>query len=131
MWISVLLVALGGGVGAALRFLVATLITRLYGGLFPLGTFLINITGSFAIGILMTLFMDRPPLSPQWRLLLVTGLLGGYTTFSSFEWETFAGWKGGSPPVALWNVIGSVGLGYLGVWLGYLLTTSLRKSGTL
>lgn len=127
MWISVLLVALGGAVGAALRFLVATLITRLYGGLFPLGTFVINITGSFAIGVLMTLFIDRPLLSPQWRLLLVTGLLGGYTTFSSFEWETLAGWKAGSAPVALWNVIGSVGLGYLGVWLGYLLTTSLRK----
>jgi CrcB protein len=124
---NVLLVALGGGVGASLRFLAATYVTRLYSGLFPLGTFLINVTGSFLIGILMTLFLNRPSLNPAWRLLLVTGILGGYTTFSSFEWETLATWKGGAPWIALLNVLLSVGLGFCGVWLGFLLTSRMRS----
>ena len=122
-----LLVALGGAVGASLRFLAATYVTRLYSGLFPLGTFLVNITGSFLIGVLMTVFLNRPSLNPAWRLLLVTGILGGYTTFSSFEWETLATWKGGAPWTSLLNVLLSVSLGFLGVWLGSLLTNRLRS----
>src|SRR5690242_8363390 len=117
---GVLVVALGGGVGAALRFLLATYITRLYGGLFPLGTFVINVTGSFAIGVFMTLFLYRSDLNPAWRLFLVTGILGGYTTFSSFEWETLAAWRAGSIVTAMANVLLSVALGFVGVWLGFL-----------
>ena len=123
----VLLVALGGALGASLRFLAATYVTRLYSGLFPLGTFLVNLTGSFLIGILMTLFVSRPTLNPAWRLLLVTGVLGGYTTFSSFEWETLAAWKGGAPWVALLNILLSVSLGFSGVWLGFLLTNRMKN----
>ncbi len=119
--INLAAVVAGGGIGAGLRFLVATGITRLYGGLFPLGTVLVNITGSFGIGVLMTFFLYRTELNPAWRLFLVTGILGGYTTFSSFEWETFATYKGGAPLIAISNVLFSVVLGYGGVWLGYLL----------
>ena len=57
---------------------------------FPLGTLVINVTGSFLIGFLMTMLTERFQLDPQWRLLLVVGFLGGYTTFSSFEWETYS-----------------------------------------
>jgi CrcB protein len=121
-----LLVTLGGGIGAALRFLAGTYVTRLYGGLFPMGTFLINITGSFFIGILMTLFVGRPDLNANWRLFFVTGILGGYTTFSSFEWETFATMRGGAPLVALLNVLLSVVLGFLGVWFGFVLVSKAR-----
>jgi CrcB protein len=123
---SFLLVVLGGGLGAGARFLVATHVSRLYGGLFPMGTFLINVTGSFLIGVLMTVFLYRPDVNPSWRLFLVTGILGGYTTFSSFEWETLAAWRAGSPTVALANVLLSVSLGFLGVWLGFVLTERWR-----
>lgn len=122
----ILVVMLGGGIGSALRFVAATYISRWYDGLFPMGTFLINVTGSFVIGMLMTIFVNRADLNPVWRLFLVTGMLGGYTTFSSFEWESFASLRGGAPVVAMLNVTLSVALGFVGVWLGSLLTSRLR-----
>jgi CrcB protein len=82
----------------------------------------INITGSFLIGLLMTLLSERLP-HPNWRLLLVVGFLGGYTTFSSFEWETFSAVRGGGFWIGLLNVLGSVCFGYAAVWLGALLAT--------
>jgi CrcB protein len=125
---QILLVMLGGGMGAALRFIVNTYVTRLYGGLFPMGTFLINVTGSFVIGILMTIFVSRPDIPMNWRLFCVTGILGGYTTFSSFEWETFATMRSGALLVAASNVTLSVVLGFVGVWLGSLLANLNLKS---
>ena len=112
---------LGGGLGAGLRFLAATFVARLFGGIFPLGTVLINITGSFVIGVLMSFLLVRPDLNSLWRLFLVTGVLGGYTTFSSFEWETLVLVRSGSTSTALANVVVSVAIGYLGVWLGSLM----------
>jgi len=88
------------------------------GGRFPLGTVVINITGSFLIGLLMTLFTERLDPHPNVRLLLVTGFLGGYTTFSSFEWETLGLVQDGSQWLGLVNVVGSVLFGYIAVWLG-------------
>jgi len=111
-------VFLGGGLGAALRFAVATFMLRFYSGLFPLGTFTINISGSFAIGLLMTLFLNREATHPAWRLFLIVGVLGGYTTFSSFEWETFVALRGGGSLVAALNVLLSVALGFVGVAAG-------------
>ena len=109
---------IGGAIGAVSRFLVGTFILRFYSSLFPLGTFLINVTGSFLIGLFMTLFLNRPNISPSWRLFVVTGILGGYTTFSTFEWETFTAFRGGAVAVALLNVLLSVTLGFGGVWIG-------------
>lgn len=111
-------VFLGGGLGAALRFAVATFALRFYAGLFPLGTFLINVSGSFLVGLFMTSFLSRPAIHPAWRLFLVVGVLGGYTTFSSFEWETFAAMRSGGALVAALNVLLSVALGFLGVAAG-------------
>jgi fluoride exporter len=119
-------VFLGGGIGAALRFAVGTLALRFYAGLFPLGTFFINITGSFLIGLLMALFLNRPAMHPGWRLFLVVGVLGGYTTFSSFEWETFIALKAGAPLVAALNVLLSVAIGLAGVSAGAQLVVRLR-----
>ena len=79
------------------------------------------VTGSFAIGLLMSLLTARPGLSPLWRMTLVVGFLGGYTTFSSFEWETYAAVASGGFWVGLANVTGSVALGYAAVWLGAVL----------
>lgn len=120
-----LFVMSGGAVGAVSRFIVGTLVARWYPGLFPLGTFLINVTGSFLIGVLMMVFLNRPSIDANWRLFLVTGILGGYTTFSSFEWETFAAIRGGAATVAVSYAISSVLVGLLGVWLGAMLSNRL------
>jgi CrcB protein len=120
-----MLVMLGGGLGAVLRFVVATLVTKVYSATFPLGTFAINVTGSFLIGLLMTLFLNRPYIHTNWRLFLVTGILGGYTTFSSFEWEALATLRGGAGTVSLLYVGSSVALGLAGVWLGLLAANRL------
>jgi fluoride exporter len=116
-----LVVLSGAGLGGLARYLASTWIMEKYGGRFPLGTFVINITGSFLIGILMTLLTERWQPHPNWRLFLVVGVLGGYTTFSSFEYETYQAVRDGAPWISLLYVAGSVVLGYFGVWLGAIL----------
>jgi fluoride exporter len=112
------LIVAGGGAGSLARYLAGTAIMARYGGRFPLGTLAVNVTGSFLIGLIMTVLTERLQPNPHWRYLLVIGFLGGYTTFSSFEWETFSAVRGGGFWIGLANVAGSVVLGYLAVWLG-------------
>ena len=119
--IRYLLVAIGGGAGALARYVAASAIMTRFGGKFPLGTLVINVTGSFLIGFLMTTLTERFKLDPSWRLLLVVGFLGGYTTFSSFEWETFTAVREGAWWTGALNVTSSVMLGYIAVWLGVML----------
>jgi len=116
-----LFVMLGGAVGSLARYTAGSAIMGRFGGRFPLGTLVVNVSGSFLIGLLMTLLTERFTPHPNWRLLLVVGFLGGYTTFSSFEYETYKGIKDGGPWIGLLNVIGSVGFGYIAVWLGAML----------
>src|SRR5216683_2216345 len=118
-----LMVLVGGGVGALARYVLGTEIAARVGGRFPLGTLVINVTGSFLIGLLMTLFTERFQPHPNWRLLLVVGFLGGYTTFSTFEYETYSAVRAGGPWIGLINIVASVALGYLAVWFGMLLAT--------
>lgn len=113
-----IMVMLGGATGSLTRYVLGTAIMARVGGRFPLGTVVINITGSFLIGLLMTLFTERLDPHPNLRFLLVTGFLGGYTTFSSFEWETLGLVQDGSQWLGLVNVVGSVLFGYIAVWLG-------------
>lgn len=115
------LVVIGGGAGALARYVAASAIMTRFGGKFPLGTLVINVTGSFLIGFLMTMLTERFQLDPNWRLLLVVGFLGGYTTFSSFEWETFTAVREGAQWVGALNLVSSVMLGYAAVWLGVML----------
>ena len=112
------MVMLGGATGSLTRYVVGTAIMTRVGGRFPVGTVFINITGSFLIGLLMTLLTERLQPHPNWRFLLVIGFLGGYTTFSSFEWETLGLVKDGSRWLGLLNAAGSVVVGYMAVWLG-------------
>jgi len=119
--VTYLLILLGGGAGSLTRYLAASAVANRFGYRFPWGTLAVNVSGSFLIGLLMTSFTQRLPPSPYWRPLLVIGFLGGYTTFSSFEWETYAAVREGGFWIGLANVVGSVTLGYAAVWLGALL----------
>lgn len=115
-------VLVGAGLGGLTRYTLGTWIMAKYGGRFPLGTFLINISGAFLIGLLMSLLTERWQPHPNWRLFLVVGVLGGYTTFSSFEYETLQAVRDGERWMGLFYVAGSVLCGYLAVWLGAALT---------
>jgi CrcB protein len=117
-----IVVLAGAGLGGLARYALGTWIMVKYGGRFPLGTFIINITGAFLIGVLMPLLTSRSEPHPNWRLFLVVGVLGGYTTFSSFEYETLQAVQDGERWMGLLYVAGSVLLGYLAVWLGAALT---------
>jgi fluoride exporter len=116
--IRYILVLAGGAVGCLARFVVGTAIVARLGGRFPYGTVFINITGSFLIGFAMTFLTERSYLSPNWRFLIVVGFLGGYTTFSSFQWETLNLMKDGSRWLGFVNGFGSLIVGYAAVWLG-------------
>jgi fluoride exporter len=111
-------ILIGGGLGSLARYWVASTMLARYGSRFPYGTLMVNVTGSFAIGFLMTLFTERFAPAPWWRPLLVIGFLGGYTTFSAFEWETYSTIRNGGFWMGLINVVASVGLGYAAVWCG-------------
>jgi fluoride exporter len=113
-----LCVLIGGGAGAVLRYMVGSAVAARYSGRFPLGTFLINVTGSFLIGLLMGLFTDRYAVHPNWRLFLVTGVLGGFTTFSSFEYETLIAAQTGALGIGIAYVAGSVGIGFAAAGVG-------------
>jgi len=112
---------IGAAAGGLARYVIGTAIMQRYGGRFPLGTLIVNISGCFLIGVLMTLFSDRPAAHPNWRLLLVTGVLGGYTTFSSFGWETYQAVHEGNTLSGFTNVALSVVLGLAAVWCGAML----------
>lgn len=84
---NILLVASGGAVGSVLRYLLHRLLYDVKPNIFPLGTFVVNIAGCFLIGIVAGYSYSHLPLSPEWKLLLITGFCGGFTTFSAFSYE--------------------------------------------
>lgn len=115
-----LVIGLGGFVGANARYLVGGWVQQRWGAEFPYGTFIVNITGCFILGVFATLAL-RSGWSEPWRLLVAVGFVGAYTTFSTFEYETLrliaegARWR-----AALVNVIGSAAVGLLAAYLGVL-----------
>jgi CrcB protein len=115
---AMLMIALGAAVGANMRYALSLWAARQWGATFPYGTLLINVSGCFAIGMVMVLLTTRFTSGDTWRLLLVTGLLGGFTTFSTFGYETYMLLVGGSWLAAGLNMLASVGLGVVGVILG-------------
>ncbi len=118
-----LLIAAGGAVGAVLRYLLAGWGQRLVVGTFPLGTLLVNLTGCLVIGYLGAVFAGPWLVRQELRLALLVGLLGGFTTFSSYAFETFALMADGRGGPALLNVALSNLVGLLAVWIGYRLAT--------
>jgi CrcB protein len=114
-----LLVGAGGALGAMLRYAVGTLALRWLPASFPFGTFIVNVTGCFAIGVLAALF-DRSGAGLAPRLFWVAGVLGGYTTFSTFGYDTLALLRQGGVATATLNAAGQVVAGLLAVWAGAL-----------
>ena len=116
---KILCVALGGGIGAACRYVLTELCNMHGGAFFPYVTILANIIGSFLIGILFVFFSSHSSLSPLVKLLFVTGVLGGFTTFSTYNMELLTMARTGEFTFALlylgFNVIG----GFAACWLGY------------
>ena len=118
MFFRLIMVGIGGFAGSVTRYALGLWIGQHWGRTFPLGTFLINVTGSFLIGLFMPLLTERFIMNPQWRLLLVVGFLGAYTTFSTFEYETGALLKDGEWTFAMLNIILSVVAGFVALKLG-------------
>jgi fluoride exporter len=112
------MVGLGGFLGAIARFWVSGYIGERVGTRFPYGTFVVNVTGSFVLGLAITVLTENAPWNPNWRYLVPVGFVGAYTTFSTFEFETLRSVQSGQWAGALLNVMLSVALGFLGVWLG-------------
>lgn len=122
------LVFAGAGLGGVCRFWLSFWVQARLSQAFPWGTFLVNASGSFAIGLILGVLL-RLEFSPTWRLLLVAGFLGGYTTFSAFSQETVELLREGAWSYALANALGSVLLGVSGAWLGD--WCAARASGSL
>lgn len=120
------LVAVGGAMGAALRYLLVLWSGRLIGGGFPAGVMIANIAGSFAIGVLAVALLERaPPGWERWAPLLITGLLGGFTTFSAFSLDALALLERARYMAAALYVGGSVMLSLLACLAGVSLTRAL------
>lgn len=126
-----LAVTVGGAIGSALRYLAVTRIHASIETHFPVGTLVVNLVGCLAIGLLLRLVLDLEGVSVPTRALLSTGLLGGFTTFSTFAWETLELLEQGALGRAVGYVLTSVTIGVAGVWLGTRiarLTVSLLRS---
>ena len=122
----VLLAGLGGFIGSAGRYLVGGWVHRAWPlSSFPLGTLVVNVSGCFLIGLLAALVEVRQLFGPDLRVFLLIGLLGGFTTFSSFAYETLALLRDAELGRALANVAAQVVLGLGAAWVGYALVRSL------
>jgi fluoride exporter len=115
----------GGGVGSMLRYAVGLWVEARVGPGFPWGTFAVNVSGCFLIGVIATLADEHAWITPAARLALVTGVLGGFTTFSTFGLETWELVEDGHALLALANAAASLGVGIAAVVLGVQLTRQL------
>ncbi|WP_213773098.1 fluoride efflux transporter CrcB [Bradyrhizobium sp. dw_78] len=122
---SYFLVFIGGGLGASLRHTINIACARCIGTAFPYGTFIINITGSTVMGLIAGYLAFKGEASQPWRLFLMTGILGGYTTFSAFSLDTALLYERGELGLALFYVLGSVALSIAGLFAGLALIRHL------
>jgi len=129
MWMNCLIVGLGGFVGAVARYLLGGWVQQRWGAGFPYGTLVINVSGSFVLGLFATLAL-RLAWSEQWRLLIAVGFVGAYTTFSTFEYETLRLIADGNRYQAALYLLGSVIAGFFAAYLG-VVTARLLLRGHL
>lgn len=120
-----LLISLGAILGANARYWLGDWAAKCWGNAFPVGTLVINLSGSFLLGLFMVFFTERLALDPRWRMLIAVGFLGAYTTFSTYTYESINLFLKGQWMEASVNLFGSAILGglavLLGAWMGKLL----------
>lgn len=114
-------IAVGGALGSLARFWVGSTIANRMGTRFPYGTFIVNITACIIIGFSLTFLGRHTELNPAWRFLIPIGFIGAYSTFSTFEWETFSHLQAGAFFIAALYVVLSIFLGLVAVWCGILI----------
>ncbi len=118
--LNLIYVGAGGFIGSICRYLLAGAVYRIFPNMnFPIGTAVVNILGCFLIGIITGLVEVRNLLNPEMRIFILIGLLGGFTTFSTFGFETFALLREGAVAAVLANVLVQVIIGISAVWLGF------------
>lgn len=115
---TIVLIAVGGAFGAVSRYGTALGVYSIFGRSFPYGTLFVNVTGSFLMGILSIMLLDRFNMGPEWRAAILVGFLGAFTTFSTFSIETLNLLEQGDLVRALLNMLLSVSLCILAVWFG-------------
>ena len=123
-WIRVAILSVGGALGVNARYWLGVWMSRWVSHPFPWATFTINVSGSFAIGFL-SVALDRWLPHPNVRLLVLVGFLGGYTTFSTFSFDSMTLWERGGVGLSLANMVGSVAAGLVAVGLGLRLARAL------
>ncbi|RMF11458.1 MAG: fluoride efflux transporter CrcB [Alphaproteobacteria bacterium] len=128
-WVLGAWVAAGSALGGLLRFTVSGLVARFVGETFPFGTLTVNVTGSFLIGLVAALSAPegRWMIAPEIRLFLMLGIFGGFTTFSSFSLQTLSLVQDGEWVAAFLNIVGSVALCLIAVWIGWAAGWSLNR----
>lgn len=117
----ILAVTIGGGAGAAMRYIMAGLVQQWTSDEFPYGTLVVNILGSLLLGFIVQIAESKTGPGPWLRLLLTVGLCGGFTTFSTFSLESFRLLQDGSYLLAAGNIAGSLVLCLVGIWAGMVL----------
>jgi CrcB protein len=125
--VKYLVVGIGGFIGANARFVVGQWAAQKWGIAFPYGTFIINVTGSFILGLFATLAL-RFAWNDNWRLLIAIGFVGAYTTFSTFEYETLQLVAQGTWGRALGNILGSVLCGFAAAYIGVVVARLLTHA---
>lgn len=114
-------IALGGATGAVMRYLMSNWVHSFAGRDFPYGTLSVNVLGSFLMGILYILLIERFQLDAEWRALILVGLLGAFTTFSTFSMETLLLLEGGEYNKAIFNIFANGLLCIAGAWAGVII----------
>ncbi len=120
-YVNILVIAIGGAVGSVARYLLSTFLLRVTGSQFPVGTFVVNLIGCAIFGVMAGAASQRLSLAPEARLFLFVGILGGFTTFSSYAFESVTLLRDGHLMAASVNIVGQVVLGIVALWAGYLL----------
>jgi fluoride exporter len=118
-------IALGGALGSLARYWVGSTVASRMGTKFPYGTFVINITACIIIGFSLAFLARRAELNAAWRFLVPVGFVGAYSTFSTFEWETYSSLQTGAFLIAGLYVVLSFVLGLIGVWCGVLIARAI------
>jgi CrcB protein len=120
--INYILVSFGAAIGGALRYGLSSYVNKSQSTIFPTGTLLVNVLGSFALGIIMFYLSEKEFIGNEFRLFLSVGLCGGFTTFSTFSYETLMLFRDSEFGLAIYNVLLNVVLCLVGIYLAYLIS---------